>query len=355
VTVAVSHISSIYQLPADVRIAIDAVCNAHACVVLFFVLSGYVLTNSLVRRELSWSTVTAFYLNRLFRLFPALWAASAISALFLFFWPPLTVHPEPSFWFRLYLHSLPSTPEVILAIFAIDKSLIMPVWTIFIELVGSAMMPLLAIVALARVRSLDWILIAMAMAAYMLAHAPHRLNSLVYMFDFALGAWLASGRCGLFARKSLFRLSAAAFALVFFRSAWFAILNGHATTLYLGYDDPVPMLIESVAAAFLVGALASEHGRLRCLRSAGLIWLGDVSYSLYLIHFPVAILTAKMLSPVFSNGTKASVATAVLLAVGLSLSGAAAFVIHRFIELPSMTFGKKISSPLARSKARAEV
>jgi peptidoglycan/LPS O-acetylase OafA/YrhL len=58
--VAVSHMSSIYMLPPGTRIAIDFVCNAHACIIVFFVLSGYVLTGSLLRRGLSWPSIRGF-------------------------------------------------------------------------------------------------------------------------------------------------------------------------------------------------------------------------------------------------------------------------------------------------------
>ena len=134
--VAISHMSSIYVLPSAARIAIDAVCNAHAALVVFFALSGYVLTGSLLRRGLSGSSVEGFYIGRFFRLFPALWAASAIAALFHFLFPQSLIHPAPTFWFALYLHPCPSGLQIILALLAIDKSLIMPVWTIFIEAYG---------------------------------------------------------------------------------------------------------------------------------------------------------------------------------------------------------------------------
>ena len=94
--VAISHTSSIYALPSAARIAIDAVCNAHAWLIVFFVLSGYVLTGSLQRRGLSWKSVEGFYIGRLFRLFPALWVASAIAALFLFLFPPV-VDPSSAY------------------------------------------------------------------------------------------------------------------------------------------------------------------------------------------------------------------------------------------------------------------
>jgi peptidoglycan/LPS O-acetylase OafA/YrhL len=353
--VAVSHMSSIYLLPPGARIAIDAVCNAHASIIVFFVLSGYVLTGSLLRRGLSWSSVKGFYVTRLFRLFPALWVASAVSALFLLLYPQRVIHPAITNWFILYLPAFPDARGLLLAALAIDRSLIMPVWTIFIELMGSAIMPLLVAISLVKTRLYGWILLGMGLAAYTLVHAPHRLNALVYMFDFALGTWLASRDWKLFSVKPLPIMIAAALTLIFFRFAWFAISTGHARTLYFGYDQPLPMLVEEMAAFFLIGALASEHGRVRLLRSPWAIWLGNISYSLYLIHFPVAILVAKILSRVLSDGTSAATATAVLMAFGLAISFSLAFLIYRFIEIPSIAFGKRVSKRFMPASAPAKV
>jgi peptidoglycan/LPS O-acetylase OafA/YrhL len=344
--VAISHMSSIYSLPTSMRVAIDCVCNAHACVIVFFVLSGYVLTGSLIRRGPSWSSVKGFYVGRLFRLFPALWLASAISALFLLLYPQLTIHPAPSFWFFLYLHSFPSWTQLILAALAIDRSLIMPVWTIFIELMGSAIMPLVVSIALAKKRLFSWIVLGMGFGAYLLAHAPHRLDSLSYMFDFALGAWLASRKWTFFTGGLPAKICGSVLTLVFFRFVWFAVRNGHPTPLFFGYDDPLPMLVEGIAAVFLVGALASEHGRVALLRSRWAVSLGDVSYSLYLIHFPVAILSAKLLSRMFSDDTSVITATAILMGCSLTISFVLASLIHRFIEIPSIAIGESLSKQI---------
>jgi peptidoglycan/LPS O-acetylase OafA/YrhL len=113
--------------------------------------------------------------------------------------------------------------------------------------------------------------------------------------------------------------------------------------LNFDYDAPLPMLVEGLAAFFLIGILASEHGRIRLLRSAWAVRLGDVSYSLYLIHFPVAILVAKLLSHVFTNETSSGTATVVLMVTALTVSFGAAFSIYRFIEVPSIALGKKVS------------
>ena len=240
---------------------------------------------------------------------------------------------------------------MMLAVLAIDKSLIMPVWTISIELVGSAMMPLIVMIAFVKRCLFDWILIGAGLAAYSVAHAPHRLSSLSYLFDFMLGAWVASRRPTFLAGEPLPKVLAAACTLVFFRFVWFGLRNGHVTPLYLGYDDPLPMLVEGISAAFLVGILASEHGRIRLLRSSIAVSLGDVSYGLYLVHFPVAILIAKLLSRVFSDGTSSTTAQSVLMTIGLAISLGLAFLIHRFIEVPSIAFGKRLSRQLGLTRS----
>src|SRR5258708_774187 len=132
-----------------------------------------------------------------------------------FFRPQLVIHPAPTFWFDLYLHPFPSVRVVALSLLAIDKSLIMPVWTVFIEFMGSAIMPIVVAIALARPRLYTWALFGAGLAAYSLAYAPHRLDSLSYMFDFMLGASLASGKWTFFAERSLPRFLVSAFALIF--------------------------------------------------------------------------------------------------------------------------------------------
>jgi peptidoglycan/LPS O-acetylase OafA/YrhL len=341
--VAISHISYVYPLPVRARFAIDAVCNAHACIVVFFVLSGYVLTGSLIRRGLSWQSIKLFYLARVLRLFPALWVASAISAVSLWLLPSGIIHPAPSYWFLPYLHPFPSPGRLVLAALAVDWSLIMPVWTVFIEIVGSAVMPLFVAASLARHRLFLWALAGFGLSTWWLVYAPHRLDALVYLFDFGLGVILASGRWKFFSNHLPWKLAGGVIVLVFFRFVYLAIRFGHVVPLYIGYLYPEPLLVEGVSAFVVVGALASEHGRVGFLRSRGAVWLGNVSYSLYLIHFPVATMNAKLLSRFLTDATGSLTAMTILLATTLPISLAAALLIYRFVELPSIALAKVIS------------
>ena len=64
--VALSRLTTVYAVPGNIRNTIDALLNAHAAVIIFFILSGYVLTGSLVRRGLGCGPVVGFYVGRFF-------------------------------------------------------------------------------------------------------------------------------------------------------------------------------------------------------------------------------------------------------------------------------------------------
>jgi peptidoglycan/LPS O-acetylase OafA/YrhL len=83
VTVMISHCLVDYG-PAPLLTRISSVFNGRAAVVIFFVLSGYVLTRSLQRSQFNRGAVLRFYARRIFRLYPAIWVASVLGLAYLF-------------------------------------------------------------------------------------------------------------------------------------------------------------------------------------------------------------------------------------------------------------------------------
>jgi peptidoglycan/LPS O-acetylase OafA/YrhL len=81
----------------------------------------------------------------------------------------------------------------------------------------------------------------------------------------------------------------------------------------------------------------------RFLRSPWAVWLGDISFGLYLIHFPVAIVVAKILSRAFSDATSPITAIAVVMPLVLAISCSLAYLLHRFVEIPCIALGKRFS------------
>lgn len=345
--VAVSHISTIYSLPDAVRVGIDVVLNAHAAIVVFFVLSGYVLTGALIRRGITMPAVTAFYISRVFRLFPAMWFVSGLSAASLLLAPSLDIRPATSAWFLEYLHPFPDFRRVALSLVAVDNSLIMPIWTVFIELIGSALMPAFVAVAVWKPRLLPWLVLLLGTLAYPLAYAPHRINAFGFMFEFSIGVLIATDRFKVSFRWPLATMLVASAALLFFRASWFACLNGHLMPLTVGYGDPIPMIVEGIAAGGLISALANGDGRFRLLNNPWSVWLGDISYSLYLVHFPVGLLLAKVLSDSLLALVRPEFAMFILLSTSIAITAIISHLIFHFIEIPSNEFGKRFSYIIA--------
>ncbi|MCO5397596.1 acyltransferase family protein [Ralstonia soli] len=91
------------------------------------------------------------------------------------------------------------------------------------------------------------------------------------------------------------------------------------------------------AGALLIGMVAMEHcGELRVPRVA--VWLGELSYALYLAHPSVIEATHRLvgvLSPQWI-GTQL-----MLFAVNLALTLVLAMLLHRYVELPSIALGRR--------------
>lgn len=112
-------------------------------------------------------------------------------------------------------------------------------------------------------------------------------------------------------------------------------------TFVLSVVGPVPkfdLLARGLpAGALLAGMVAMEHcGELRVPRVA--VWLGELSYALYLVHPSVIEATHRLmgvLSPTWI-GTQL-----MLFAVNLALTLVLAMLLHRFVEHPSIALGRR--------------
>ncbi|XYJ86598.1 Peptidoglycan/LPS O-acetylase OafA/YrhL [Cupriavidus necator] len=93
------------------------------------------------------------------------------------------------------------------------------------------------------------------------------------------------------------------------------------------------------AAALLAGAVAAEHaGVLRVPRV--LVWLGELSYALYLTH-PTVIEGVKRLMPELAPGQTALQLLRFAIDAGLAL--ALALLLHRWVELPGIAAGRRLA------------
>ena len=197
-----------------------------------------------------------------------------------------------------------------------------------VECVGSLAMP--PIVAILRKKPVS-LLLALVLSTFLLAQVG-RGTVFSFLCAFAVGSYMAirgfpvvsGGRYWLFL---------AAAGLMLFREMWFVALNGSLLPAEYNDRSPILLLSETLFAAMLVGLLAD--GFAPVLRIRPLVWLGDVSFSLYLLHFPVMVAAAKCI-----RVNNSVLATGVLMIVTVGTSLGLSSLFFRFVEVPFNALGR---------------
>lgn len=320
------------------------ILEGRAPVILFFVLSGFVLAHALLNGRTAYRD---FLIRRFTRIYPPFAIAILVSAVGYALLDPGAVRPFSAWFGRLWQHG--HTPPTVLA------HLLMPgtahddldpvVWSLVHELRISLLVPALLWLAKRQLGALvagslllQWIAVPFGVDAgtgeTCQAWASCRpfwgetlsgsfLVSGYFVFFFVLGIGLAVHRVRLGA--FLARLPAWSFPALLLCAL--GLLSSHVAANDLAYG---------AGAGLLMLMVLEMRGLGRLLRLPPLLWLGRVSYSLYLIHLPVFLLVIYGL-PGVGSGVQ------VALLVPLSLLAAALF--HRLVETPARLCGRALTSP----------
>jgi len=315
--------------------------NGHAAVILFFVLSGTVLALSLDRtRRLDVASLASFYTRRSFRLFPLLIAvALASAALHIHFFDDVTFGATTS-WMGEYYRHLPTGREIFLNAIGLSNSLNAPAWTITVEIAASFVFPLLYVLSLRK----RYILPSLAMLAIMLfAPAPRDIHT--YFLCFYLGALIP--RLGGEAVAAFYRtpriLRTLALVLALVVLGWFERISFPEIHM-----APLEVFAMTLAATFIVGIVYHGSGW-SLLRSRFLMFVGEISYGIYLIHFGVLFGLAHLLAPRFAvlSPPEAIVLNLALGAVTLLVTILLATFSYYSFERPCQRLGRGLSIQLS--------
>lgn len=127
--------------------------------------------------------------------------------------------------------------------------------------------------------------------------------------------------------------------------------------LIIGWHfDQLPDAITPFIFASIILVAANNNGKLKTiLNIAPLTWLGNISYSLYMVHMPIvfSFLVAKMINPAPADTGPIPFSTAWMIAfILMALSILLATITYYFIEKPMRGWIKKASLKLARVFAR---
>ena len=307
-------------------------------VLFFFVLSGYVLTRALLRGGSP--GLLAFAVQRSARLMLPVAASVLLSAALYFAVVDPSLLQGPLWERRLHLWAEPPNLPAALQEMALLQTdtgypTLNPVlWSLVHEWRLTLFLPLVLLF-----RGRVWSLLALAAAMTALGvlgganenavHLGPQLHStVVASFYFALG--IGSG-AALALAGPLPPLTAGQC-----RAA------GLAAVALLGLEADLAAYLASV----LLILLAQQPGRFRqFLRRGPLVWLGKVSFSLYLVHAPVMVAWLFLFYgrlPLW-----------VILVSGLPVALLASAVMHRLVEAPSRDLARWLERRLARRPHRA--
>jgi peptidoglycan/LPS O-acetylase OafA/YrhL len=317
------HVIGYYAIP-DWLVFLGKLSNGRAAVVVFFVLSGYVLTRSLRSSTFDLDAVVRFYLQRGFRIYPALWVASLLSLGYLvaLHWniPVDNVGPNFASLFRVDRYDLLN----ITASFAGMQAYLLPqAWSIFNEIVASIAMPGIAFVALRHPRWMPLMLIIATGVSFAVEWSPYEIA--LYFMDFIVGAAIAMHRLP-------------AIALPWLVPVCLAVLS--VTLLFpLSYTSPTAHIIETFFSALTISVLISTP--IPWLRTWFMKFVGDISYSIFLLHIFVLCIIAKGFAVIHLNLNTVAM-TFLLACATYAVTLPLAWLSYVYIELPGMRLGKAI-------------
>jgi peptidoglycan/LPS O-acetylase OafA/YrhL len=307
---------------------------------MFFILSGYVLTLQIFNQKTK--SYAGFAVRRFFRIWPP-FAVAIVLASGLFLSGNLagvamravgTNVLEPS----LSPHSLFTNLLMIGDPYAIDP----PVWSLFVEMRVSLVFPLIFMLVL-NVNAFLAIFLGLcySMLVSRLIHSGlgqavvdfAETSRFVYLFVFGAALAVANNpiiqifdRTGVGARAAILL---SAIVLVEFRMMpWSAPLKGH---------------IPSIGVALLFLICLRSPTAARVLEQRPLLFLGRISYSLYLIHYPILVFVLSVNAQRLPHPLAASF---VVIASIIT-----AWLLYLSVEKPMTALGRKLDIKLSASAA----
>lgn len=306
-------------------------------VLVFFVLSGFVVTLPVLRAGFSWSR---YYPTRVLRLYLPVWASLVLATVLIALVPrDHSTMPEGS-WMRdaqaasVTWSSFLDEASLVPASYDINNVL----WSLRWELIFSLALPLFVALAVAVRRHA----MAAAVIACVLTVAGRivEIDALVYLPVFMLGALMAVRLDDLRVwmrrpRGALFWPGATILALMLLIASWLARPIADAGSITsralwgLAGVGAVIIIIAAIGWPRLSGLLERRAAQ----------WLGRVSYSLYLVHVPL------LATLVYLWGASS---WPWAIAVGFPASIVLAALFYRFVEAPAHRLSRFIGSAVSQ-------
>jgi peptidoglycan/LPS O-acetylase OafA/YrhL len=361
-SVVLSHFASIWKIDAMSGSSLVAkrlfvysvypVAAGREAVILFFILSGFVL--SIPAIDCRAQRYSVFVIRRIFRIYLPYLGALALAVL-----GDITFHGYIAH--SIWLHGAWSDPvdwrlvgQHVMFIGHYDTTVFdLPIWSLVHEMRISLVFPMLCAIALAlkpsRSLLLAFLISAVSLSlVYILSQDPTAVDCLVtlhYASLFIVGIYLARQKdyiAAVYDRYSRRAKVAIAFVsallYVYAGSVWSAIVR---ETTHQNATYTADWLTALGAAGLIIFSLNSGA----CHKI--LLWrpvhtLGKMSYSVYLLHFIVLLIFLHLLS--------GRVSLFIIFALCLVVTILASLAFYHAVEKPSMELGRRLSASLTPTK-----
>ena len=317
-------------------------------VLVFFVLSGFVLVLTPLRRLPGSYDWLGYYPKRIIRLAIPVIVSVGLAAIWITLVPRTSDATAGAWMVRQ------GNPDLGLSSLLREASIVgytgrpdinPPLWSLAWEMWFSLLLPVGVILAVATRRfTLAWVvaLLAASTTGYLFSIEP-----LMYLPAFGLGALLAANQ------QRLVDAGAALSAKRYGTAVWVGIsLLGPALLIAHWLLRPLltapftdlALAMRVPGAVLIVATVALWPPMQRMLSGRLLAWLGAISFSLYLVHFPVVVSFGEIFGP--SRWWMGA-----LISVPLSL--VLAQLMYRWVELPAQTLAGKVGAAVSATRTRA--
>lgn len=303
----------------------ERIFNGSGAVTFFFVLSGLVVGAALAKHEINYATVSLYLHRRFFRIMPLLFVTVTIGGFYLLF-------IDESMRFSLYDRAYGdfSLAKFLSAYVGYSLKPNQPIWSIYIEIIASLLIPLM-ILSGSKLRYILLTLVICVAFSLVNIDFQHRWN--FYMISFYIGLTV------LIWGKGLARIVSGLPNIIYWSLVLVLFLLFYLARLLTGagYGDLWIVYWETATIAPLVAMIYYMPEKFSFLNKKAFIFLGDISYSLYLTHWILLVVALNYVTAWLGTGVLALITFCILSIVASLLIAIVSF--HK-IEMGGIKLGE---------------
>lgn len=308
--------------------------NGGAAVTLFFIMSGLVLGQSFQKVTYNFSGIAKYYLKRLIRLYPVYLLLLVFTFAYMKFGFVYSSFSAASTWYNWWMRFEMTLQEFIFNVFFVHIYIGGVTWTLRVILVVSLIFPVIFLIFKRTTWWQDLLITLILIYLSFNALTFPEFRDFRYLFMFYAGLSLPKF-------KNIFEKVNQSQVWLIMPFMLFLIFDFRYLT-----DEYIGGLGETLACWLLIGILSYSTVKIFDFLDGKLLkFFGQISYSLYLVHFTVLYIIARfMFQNIQFDFTQSYLITHLLLfVISLSASTVISYLVYLFLEKPSTLLSKKIA------------